>query len=256
MARFVTQLVVVLFLFVLFLFYFQPTTWSQEHEVGDMKAMLGMQMDDHGAAAESSKQIAKRIADKRESEFNHHLAGFLTLVAGVFILAPSRLAARWPGLHFVWPSCFLLVGLFLLLFSDTEMWPVGPQTPWFAITHNAEDLQHKTFSVILLVLGYIELQRARGRFKSPWFAGIFPVLAVGGAILLLFHQHGAGMHELNHMAVMEHIQHQHRAFATIGAGIAVSKGLSDVNLASRWFFSKLCQLLMIALGLALMLYTE
>jgi NAD-dependent SIR2 family protein deacetylase len=47
------------------------------------------------------------------------------------------------------------------------------------------------------------------------------------------------------MAVMEHIQNQHRAFAATGAGIAVSKGLSDANLASRWFFSKLRPLLMI-----------
>jgi copper resistance protein D len=241
---------------VLFLFYFQPAAWSQERDTGDMKDMPGMQMDDHGAAAESPKQIATRIADKRESEFSHHLAGFLILLAGVFILAQSRLAARWPGVRFVWPSCFLLAGLFLLLFSDTEMWPVGPQTPWFAITHNAEDLQHKTFSAILLVLGYIELQRARGRFKSPWFAWFFPVLGVGGAILLLFHQHEASMSGPSHMAVMGHIQNQHRAFAATGAGIAVSKGLSDMNLASRWFFSKLFPLLMIALGLLLMLYAE
>jgi copper resistance protein D len=250
------RLDVIALLFVLFLFYFQAAAWSQEHGAGEMKDMPGMRMDDQGAGAESPEQIATRLADKKESEFNHHLAGFLILLAGVFILAQSRLAARWPGVRFVWPSCFLLAGLFLLLFSDTEMWPVGPQTPWFAITHNAEDLQHKTFSVILLLIGYIELQRARGRFQSPWFAWIFPVSGVGGAILLLFHQHGGGMHGPNHMAVMEHIQNQHRAFAATGAGIAVSKGLSDANLASRWFFSKLCPLLMIALGVLLMLYTE
>src|SRR2546429_3153662 len=41
---------------------------------------------------------------------------------------------------------FLAAGLFLLVFSDTEIWPFGPQTPWYAVTHNPEDLQHKIFS--------------------------------------------------------------------------------------------------------------
>ena len=30
---------------------------------------------------------AKLLADKKESEFNHHLAGFFVILAGVFILA-------------------------------------------------------------------------------------------------------------------------------------------------------------------------
>jgi hypothetical protein len=245
--------------FIFLLFVFQPVEWPQEHGSGDMNDMPGMQMHNHDATAaaeEYPEQIATRLAYKRESEFNHHLAGFLVLLAGVFILTQDRLAGRWPGVRFVWPSCFLLAGLFLLVFSDTEIWPFGPQTPWFAITHNAEDLQHKTFSVILLVLGYIELQRVRGRFKSPWLAWIFPVLGVVGAILLLFHQHHGGMHGPDHMAVMEHIQNQHRAFAATGSGIAVSKGLSDTNLPSRRFFGKLWPLLMIVLGILLMFYTE
>lgn len=247
---------VVALLFVLFLFHFQSAAWPQEHGIGDMKDTPGMQMDDHGAAAESPKQIAERIAEKRESEFNHHFAGFLILVAGVFILAQNRLAARWPSVRFVWPSCFLLGGLLLLLFSDSDIWPVGPQTPWFAITHNAEDLQHKVFSVILLVLGSVELQRVRGRFKSHRLAWIFPVLAAGGAILLLFHEHHGGMHGSNHMAAMEHIQNQHKAFAATGLGIAVSKGLSDTNLRFRQFFRRSYSLMMIVLGVLLILYTE
>lgn len=245
--------------FVFFLFVVQPVAWPAGHDSGDQQDMPGMQMHDDGATAaaeESPAQIAKRLADKRESEFNHRLAGFLILLAGVFILAQDRLTARWPGVRLVWPSCFLLAGFFLLLFSDTEIWPIGPQTPWFAITHNPEDLQHKAFSLILLFLGYVELQRARGRFKAPWLAWIFPVLSVGGAILLLFHQHGAGMHGPNHMAVMEHIQNQHRAFAATGVGIAMSKRLSDMDLPSYRFFSKLCPLLMIVLGILLIFYTE
>jgi hypothetical protein len=55
---------------------------------------------------------------------------------------------------------------------------------------------------------------------------------------------------------MEHIQNQHKAFAAVGVGIAVSKWISDMNLLSRLFFGKLYPLMMIVLGILLMLYTE
>ena len=48
----------------------------------------------------------KLAADKRESEFNHHLAGFFVVLAGIFILAQDRLSARWPKVRYAWPVCF------------------------------------------------------------------------------------------------------------------------------------------------------
>ena len=127
------------------------------------------------------------LADKKESEFNHHLAGFFVILAGVFILADGILTRRWCFLRLVWPSCFLLSGLFLLVFSDTELWPFGPQSWWYGLTHNLEDLQHKTFALILLALGILEVLRARGILKSAWAGWVFPVLACCGSVMLLFH---------------------------------------------------------------------
>ena len=40
---------------------------------------------------------AKLLADKQESEFNHHLAGFLVGLAGVFIFFQHGLARRRPA---------------------------------------------------------------------------------------------------------------------------------------------------------------
>jgi hypothetical protein len=54
---------------------------------------------------------AKLLSDKRESEFNHHLAGFFVVLAGLFILVESWLAVRVPAVRYVWPVCFLLAGL-------------------------------------------------------------------------------------------------------------------------------------------------
>src|SRR5258708_6133254 len=207
-----------------------------------------MQMDD--------TDPAKLLADKKESEFNHHFAGFCVILAGLFILAEGTLRQRRPLLRFAWPFCFLLSGLFLFVFSDTELWPFGPQSWWYGLTHNLEDVQHKTFAVILLALGVIEVQRVRGVLKSAWAGWLFPVLACFGSVLLLFHEHHSGMHGPDHMTVMAHIQAQHLGFSVTGFGIGLVKGLSE--LPTRWkvAFARLWSLLMIVLGVLLMLYTE
>jgi len=66
---------------------------------------------------------AKLLADKRESEFNHHLAGFFVVLAGLFILAEADIRYRWPSVRYAWPLCFILSGFFVLIWSDTELWP-------------------------------------------------------------------------------------------------------------------------------------
>lgn len=220
-----------------------------------MQDMPGMDMQ-QSTAEESPALQAKHAHDKKESEFNHHLAGLLVALAGVFLLTQDKLAKRWPAARYVWPCCFLAAGIFLLIFSDTEIWPFGSQTPWYAITHNPEDLQHKTFAVILLALGTIELLRARGRLHSLWSKWAFPVVGMIGAIMLLFHHHSAGMHGPHHMETMEHIQNQHRAFAATGGGVALTNGLAEVHTSWQSAFQKIWPTLMIVLGILLMMYTE
>lgn len=232
-------------------------TLAQDHSMHSGHAGhegMAMVMDEQKAMAAS--QQAKLLADKKESEFNHHLAGFLIILAGAFILAEGKLPQRWSFLGLAWPSCFLFSGLFLLVFSDTELWPFGPQSWWYGLSHNLEDLQHKMFAVILLALGIIEVQRARGVLKSAWAGWAFPVLAFCGSVMLLFHQHHSGMHGAQHMTVMARIQAEHLNFAATGIGIGVFKGLSD--LPTRWqaMFARLWPLMMIVLGVLLMLYSE
>lgn len=233
-------------------FLFTTQTWSQEH---DMSNMPGMNMN-APAAAENPAQVAKHLADKRESEFNHRLAGFLVIVAGIFIFWESRLANRWPLVRYIWPMCFIAAGLFVLVFSDTEIWPFGSQTPWYALTHNLEDLQHKIFSVILLAIGCVELQRARGKLTSAWATWVFPVAGVSGAIMLLFHVHGGDMQAPHAMETMEHIQKQHRWFAATGLGVALTNGLAGTPQIWQQFFRKIWPLLLITLGVLLIQYTE
>lgn len=218
-----------------------------------MDTDMNMAMPDE---AQHGPEQQAAIKNKKESEFNHHLAGFLVILAGLFLLGESTLRQRWPHVCFAWPACFLLAGLFLLVFSDTELWPFGPQSWWYGLSHNPEDLQHKTFAAILLALGILETQRARGVLKSTWARWTFPVLALFGSVLLPFHDHHSGMHGADHMAVMARIQAEHLHFAIAGCSIGLVKGLSE--LPTRWkvVFLKAWPLLMIALGILLMRYVE
>ena len=198
----------------------------------------------------------KLLADKKESEFNHHLAGFFVVVGGLFILAQAGLKERWPLATYVWPSSFLLSGLFVFVWSDTELWPFGNRQWLEALQNNREVLQHKTFAVLLLGLGVIEYLRVKGRLTTLWSTLVFPVLAIGGSILLLFHQHEGGMHGPNHMEVMTRIQSEHLSYAVVGIGIGMAKLLAEVDVRGRKVFSTLWPLLMMGLGILLMFYRE
>lgn len=211
-----------------------------------------MPMDD---TADPAAQ-AKLLRDKKESEFNHHLAGIFVILAGLFILTGDRLKTRWPAIKYAWPLCFLLSGIFVLIFSDTELWPFGPKNWWVGVSGNLEVLQHKTFALILLGLGVIEMLRAKGTLRAVWSTWVFPVLAVAGSVMLLFHAHDAGMHGPGAMNTMKRIQMQHFSYAALGVGIAVSKGFSDTNYSMHRLFGVLWPFLMISLGILLAFYRE
>ncbi len=227
-----------------------PNSAHAGHEGMDMS----VPMDDQAQSRPMQQAILAQ--NKKESEFNHHLAGFLVILAGLFLLGEGKLRQRWPLTRFAWPACFLVCGLFLMVFSDTELWPFGPQSWWYGLTHNLEDLQHKTFAVILLILGALEIQRARGVLKSAWASWIFPALALFGSVMLLFHEHHSGMHGVDHMTVMKRIQAEHLGFAIVGGGVGVVKGLSELRTRWQAVFIKSWPLLLIILGVLLMRYTE
>jgi putative copper resistance protein D len=239
-------------IFPLFLLACLLTLPAQAQHSPDEHAGMFMATDSPAGPAVA----AKLRSDKRESEFNHHLAGFFVVLAGLFILAGIRWSAPVSIAPYVWPACFLLSGVFVLVFSDTELWPFGPK-PWLhGVVTNPEVIQHKTFAVLLLALGAIEFARARNRLKAIWAAWVFPVIAFAGSVLLLFHSHGAGMHGPDHMATMARIQAQHLSYSAAGFGIGITKGLAEIR--SRWrpVFTGICAVLMVGLGVLLMCYTE
>jgi len=241
------------------LFPFSIPARSQHQDMPQMDGMPGM---DHGSmgmkksdGVASPGGSASQPRSSSGSEFNHHLAGVLVFFAGLFVLIQGRVSKRWSQIRYLWPLCFLAAGTFVLIFSDMEIWPFGSVGPWYALTHDFEVLQHKIFALILLSVGYVELERLRGRLGRAW-ALYFPVLAIGGATLLLFHTHGMDMSVPGAMKTMQHIEIQHRWFAATGFGIAIAKGLSEVPLQWQRVFARAWPLLLSVLGILLMVYTE
>jgi putative copper resistance protein D len=237
-----------------------PVAFAQDHSAPPAHqghdGMEGTDMGEGHSMNVVHQSPEKLAADKRESEFNHHLAGFFVVLAGIFILAEGRLSKRWPSVRYAWPLCFLLAGIFVFIFSDTELWPFGPQSWAFGLSHHAEVRQHKSFAMILLGLGVIELLRARGTLKAAWAGWVFPVLAIAGSIILLFHDHQAGMQGEGHMERMARIQMQHHSYMAAGLGIGLTKGLSELKANWQGIFAKLWPSLMVLLGVLLMFYVE
>lgn len=216
----------------------------------------GMANESNMTSASTDAEIVKLLADKKESEFNHHLAGFFVIVGGLFMLAQGPLTSRWPLSRYVWPASFFLSGVFVMVWSDTELWPFHNRRWLEALQNNHEVLQHKLFAVILLIVGTVEYLRVKGRLSAMWSRLVFPVLAVGGSILLLFHQHEGGMHGPNHMEVMARIQSEHLSYAAVGIGLGLAKGLAEIKTRGQRIFASLWPLLMIGLGVLLMFYQE
>ena len=225
---------------------------AQEHSDQQGREVMSMPMDkQHDSALK-----AKLLADKRESEFNHRLAGVFVIVAGIFMLFHENLEKRFNWTKYVWPATFLISGVFLLVWSDTELWPFGNRQWLEALSNNPEVRQHKTYAILLLGLGLIEWLRASGTLRAAWSRWFFPAVATAGSLLLLFHEHGGGMHGADHMEVMERIKSEHLRFAITGFAIGLTNGLSGAKGTWGQAFSRIWPVLMVVLGVLLLFYRE
>jgi hypothetical protein len=153
------------------------------------RACLGAQVNDNmpmrANAAEDRAMTAKMMADKRESEFNHRLAGVFVIIAGLFMLIQTDQDKPFPRTKYVWPATFLASGVFLLVWSDTELWPFGHRQWMEALRNNPEVRQHKTYAVLLLVLGMVEWLRTSGVLRATWrsLTGSHPLDSLSRKIL-------------------------------------------------------------------------
>ncbi len=119
------------------------------------------------------------------SDYNHNIAGiFLTSMSFFAMLSYS---SRFHWARF-WPVGFMLLGVFLFFRSDAESWPLGPQGFWESTFNNGEILQHRIATLLVFVLGWMEI-RARLSQSQTVLPFVFPILAAFGGMMLLAHSH-------------------------------------------------------------------
>ena len=126
--------------------------------------------------------------DRAWSEYNHHWAGLIVLLAGALALVSRLPGQRWARL---WPLLFLGLAVFILVRADPECWPLGPRPFWASFT--APDvLEHRLFAVLTAAFALFEWGNETGHLRWPRARYVFPLLCAAGGALLLTHTHALG----------------------------------------------------------------
>lgn len=137
------------------------------------------------------------------SNFNHHLAGIFILVIGLTELWGALGIGMLAWSRFLLPAAMFGAGMFLLIWSDHEAWPIGPMSlAQTLLGGDWEILQHKTYAVLLLSVGTIEGLRWLGRLRHVFWSLPFPAFAIVGGLMLFLHSHGD--HPSAHDIAMNH----------------------------------------------------
>ncbi|MCS6292253.1 MAG: hypothetical protein H8J66_04195 [Nitrospira sp.] len=196
-----------------------------QHSAPGQEAAAGGSSDhghDHHAFALSPDSWEGSKAGVAYSELNHHLAGFFVLLIGLSEMAQAMRGRSLGWARMLLPAALLGAAAFLLVWSDHEAWPIGSLS--FAETFFGNDheiLQHKTYGLLALAVGLIELYRRLDRVTHVGWLAPLPLFAMIGGLMLFTHSHGA------HPSA-EKIALHHAVMGTL----AVSAGSS--RLASAW----------------------
>ena len=188
---------------------------SAEHETGAVHH--------HHSATTLPSLWEGSVEGTAYSEANHHLAGILVLLIGL-----SELRQAF-GLHVLaWtrlllPLSLMTAGVFLLIWSDHDAWPIGSLTLVQTLSgQDPEMIQHKTYGVLALAVGAIELLRRLGPMRRSTWAIPLPLFAIVGGLMLFGHSHGD--HPAAHKIQLHH---------TVMGLLAITAGSSKL-VSSRW----------------------
>jgi hypothetical protein len=148
------------------------------------------------------------------------LAGLFWLGAQAFPLSPLR---------YVWPALLFLVGLFLVIPTETQersytrvsAWDtflsVFPNSlsVWLATVQKAHVIQHKTAGVCAMIAGGVEGARAAGRLTAGGWRWTMPVMAIVAGLAVGVH---GGTH--THLPRFgEQLHHWIMGVAMVGGGL-------------------------------------
>jgi putative copper resistance protein D len=140
-------------------------------------------------------------AEKAWSEYNHHWAGLFVLVIGILALAARTGHVEWAR---NWPLVFFGLAAFLLVRSDPENWPLGPNGFWESFA-DPEVFQHRLSVLLVIAFAIFEWGVQTGRMMVRKAGLVFPLVGALGGALLLTHSHSLGNVKEELLAELSHI---------------------------------------------------
>jgi len=240
-------------LFVLIPFTWMSNAQAQSHSnYQNSSSQADTAHDQQGGHASGGwKESTGEITD---SEFNHHVAGLCDVLFG---LAELGYALQYPRLlwaRLVLPSVLSVIGVFMLVWSHHEAWPIG--SLGFVETFFGQDreiVEHKFYGVLAIAIAFCEALRRIGKVWHPAWAAPLVFLTLIGSLLLFVHSHG------DHPASAK-IEFHHALLGTVGVCAALSKGLASWlpgtsrRTVNRWEIAWAGSVILF--GLLLLIYSE
>lgn len=138
--------------------------------------------------------------DMAWSEYNHHWAGLIVLLAGALALASRFRRMHWARF---WPASFAGLAVFILLRADPESWPLGPR-PFWGSFFAPDVLEHRLAAALILGFAAFECAVQAGKLRAAWARYAFPLMCAGGAALLLTHGHSLADGKDEVLVLMNH----------------------------------------------------
>jgi copper resistance protein D len=150
--------------------------------------------------AQYQPPAASDANDRAWSEYNHHWAGLVVLLAGALALLSRFQRMRWARF---WPVSFAGLAVFILLRADPENWPLGPRPFWDSF-FEPDVLQHRAAAALILAFAAFECAVQAGRLRGAWARYAFPLMCAAGAAMLLTHNHSLGDGKEEVLVLMSH----------------------------------------------------
>jgi putative copper resistance protein D len=245
--------------------WFSPSVLPAQYHDGESDTSHGAA--GHAQTPAKSSQWEGSAEGKAYSEFSHQISALCVLLIGFGELRSSLgVRGREWGTYLL-PGALMAAGLWLLIWSDHDAWPVGHMSFLDAFAGTMGEIaQHKQYGLLALSVGAIELIRRRGILESPHWLFPLPLFAIVGGLMLFSHDHGA------HPAA-QHIAIHHALMGSAAVAAGLTKALAswnavrqvapmagtslerpDIRTISRWELA--WSLLVLVIGLQLLLYRE
>ena len=174
------------------------------------------------------------------------------ILIGLSELRAALGVAVLAGTRFLLPVAMLAAGMFLVIWSDHDAWPIGSQSFLQSfVTGDFETVQHKLYAVLLLGVGAIEMLKRMERTKQAAWGVPLPVFALIGGLMLFLHSHGT--HPAAHKIALHHAVMGTMAIAA-GSCKLINARSQVAGARSGWELAWAGFILMI--GVQLLVYSE